>query len=174
MLCGAGSNRHRWSEHVIHNKWPQVYFPLNLRDFHSIYICHFTIIRTLIHKHTHNCMSTVYLQYVRCWLLVGINWHIMHSSDIAQQRLIFSRSEWFRNVFLRCYSKINAPHAFIKPFFTVINTVTPRSNNSVCTTAISVSVFLRFSKVMYDFELRVSEEQKKALRISWTDHRWVS
>lgn len=35
--CGASSHHHRWSGHVIHNKWPQVYFPLNLHDFQSVY-----------------------------------------------------------------------------------------------------------------------------------------
>ena len=50
--CCAGSLRHRWCGHVIHNKWPGFYFPLNLRDSHSIYI--WTVIsQSLTHTHTH-------------------------------------------------------------------------------------------------------------------------
>ena len=90
--CCAGSLRHRWCGHVIHNKWPGFYFPLNLRDSHSIYI--WTVIsQSLTHTHTHThtlCKSPTSIVYSgtgfesESMTHCGYQWHCMSNFNVRQ------------------------------------------------------------------------------------------
>lgn len=158
VLCSVGSYHHRWSSHVIHNKWPQVYFPFNLRDFHSIYIWP-VISQSPLHQYIYSC--------ARC---ESGSIDAMHSSDIAQQRLIFSRTECFLNgvtVFLWTNQHTTCTHQTLS----LLSTLWCRVINQ-CVQHLCLSLRVSDSpQWLYEFDLRESEE---TFRICCTDHRWVS